>query len=213
MDLKTEKKADARDGEKAVYSATVSVEFPEEGAASVTICGHGIDQTVQVSSEDHIAKAVFEDLSVLEWTAETPYLYDLYVETENECIKTRIGFKKITIDGRLFLWNGKKVKFHGVNHHDTSCTNGYTMTPEEIERDIRTCKEFNMDTVRTSHYPPDPYLLEMCDEMGIYVVDETDLEDARRVYPQAAAQLQPHQPRSGLGRSLCGPGKTSVPER
>ena len=70
----------------------------------------------------------------------------------------------------------KKVKFHGVNHHDTSCTNGYTMTPEEIERDIRTCKEFNMDTVRTSHYPPDPYLLEMCDEMGIYVVDETDLE-------------------------------------
>lgn len=176
VDLKTEKKADARDGEKAVYSATVSVEFPEEGAASVTICGHGIDQTVQVSSEDHIAKAVFEDLSVLEWTAETPYLYDLYVETENECIKTRIGFKKITIDGRLFLWNGKKVKFHGVNHHDTSCTNGYTMTPEEIERDIRTCKEFNMDTVRTSHYPPDPYLLEMCDEMGIYVVDETDLE-------------------------------------
>ena len=82
----------------------------------------------------------------------------------------------MTIDGDLFLINGSKVKLHGVNHHDTSCTDGYTMTPEEIERDMQLCKEYNIDTVRTSHYPPDPYLLEVCDELGIYVVDEADLE-------------------------------------
>lgn len=163
-------------GKRAVYKAAVKVQFPEEGEVTVTISGHGISESRKVSSKDHFAEAVFEELQVLEWTAETPYLYDLYLETETECIKCRIGFKKITIDGRLFLWNGKKFKCHGVNHHDTSCTNGYAMTPEEIERDIRICKEFNIDTVRTSHYPPDPYLLEMCDELGIYVVDEADLE-------------------------------------
>jgi hypothetical protein len=68
------------------------------------------------------------------------------------------------------------VKFHGVNHHDTSCRNGYTLSPEEILRDVLLCKEYNIDTVRTSHYPPDPLLLELCDEYGLYVVDECDLE-------------------------------------
>ena len=188
IDLKTERiravpaeeadmlESEDSEGRQAVYKAVVKAEFPDEGEVTVTISGHGLNESVKVSSKDHVAEAVFENLQVLEWTAETPNLYDLYFETETECIKYRIGFKKVSIDGRLFLWNGKKFKCHGVNHHDTNCTNGYAMTPEEIERDIRICKEFNIDTVRTSHYPPDPYLLEMCDELGIYVVDEADLE-------------------------------------
>ena len=72
--------------------------------------------------------------------------------------------------------NGSRIKFHGVNHHETSPINGYTMTPDEIERDIKLCKDFNIDMIRTSHYPPDPLLLELCDEYGIYVIDENDLE-------------------------------------
>lgn len=118
----------------------------------------------------------FEDLKVTEWNAEEPVLYDLYYETASGCVKERIGFKTVEIQDDVFLVNGRKIKFHGVNHHDTSPTNGYTMTPDEIERDIQVCKDFNIDTIRTSHYPPDPLLLELADEAGIYIVDENDLE-------------------------------------
>ena len=62
-----------------------------------------------------------------------------------------------------------------MNHHDTDAANGYTMSPDDIERDMLVCKRFNIDTVRTSHYPPDPLLLELADERGIYIVDENDL--------------------------------------
>ncbi len=165
-----------KEEEKVPYRVTLRAEFFQEGSVKVTISGHGLSVTKEAVSKDHVAEVVFDRLDVAEWTAETPNLYDVYFETETECIKCRIGFKKITIDGRKFLWNGRLVKFHGVNHHDTSCTNGYTMTPEEMERDVQRCKEFNIDTVRTSHYPPDPYFLELCDEAGIYIVDEADLE-------------------------------------
>lgn len=76
----------------------------------------------------------------------------------------------------MFLLNGRKIKLKGVNHHDTDAANGYTMSPDDIERDMLVCKRFNIDTVRTSHYPPDPLLLELADELGIYIVDENDLE-------------------------------------
>ena len=141
-----------------------------------TLKGHGIylGKTVSAGTEE---KAVtFEDLQVLEWTAEKPNLYDLYIEIPGTCVKLRVGFKNVTIDGRVFKINGQKVKLKGVNHHDTSCTNGYYLTPEEIKRDVELCKAYNIDTIRTSHYPPDPLLLELCDELGVYVIDEADLE-------------------------------------
>lgn len=141
-----------------------------------TLEGHGVKETVTVPAEGKRAAAVFKNLSVKEWSAEYPVLYDLYYETKTACIKTRIGFKTVEINGDVFLINGKKVKLHGVNHHDTSCKNGYTMTPDELEQDMKLCKEYNIDTVRMSHYPPDPLILEFCDELGIYVVDEADVE-------------------------------------
>ncbi len=153
-------------GHKVSMSQTISV---EEGAAEETAEG-------AVKAAEGTAKAVFEGLEVVEWNAEDPVLYDVYYQTESCCVKERIGFKTVKIEGDLFTVNGKKIKFHGVNHHDTSCTNGYTLTPDEIERDIKLCKEFNIDMIRTSHYPPDPLLLELADEYGIYIVDENDLE-------------------------------------
>ncbi|MCC6095727.1 MAG: hypothetical protein LIV24_12005, partial [Eubacterium sp.] len=122
------------------------------------------------------ASITFENLSVQEWNAEYPVLYNLYLETPGSCIREKIGFRTVTIDKDVFLVNGHPVKLHGVNHHDTTATNGYTMTPDEIEQDIRNCKAFNFDTIRTSHYPPDPLLLELADEYGIYIIDENDLE-------------------------------------
>ena len=141
-----------------------------------TIEGNGLKRTESVSETNGSAEVTFEGLEVTEWNAEEPTLYNIYYETESCCVKEKIGFKTVVIKGDLFFVNGRKIKFHGVNHHDTSCTNGYTLTPDEIERDVRICKEFNIDMIRTSHYPPDPLLLEMADELGVYIVDENDLE-------------------------------------
>ena len=158
------------------YIATVRVELCEEAEVIVSLEGNGLSEQQKAVSKDKTVEVVFGPLDVTEWNAEAPTLYDLYVEVPGSCTKLRVGFKDVAIHGTLLTLNGRKVKFHGVNHHDTSCTGGYTMTPEEIERDMRLCKEFNVDTVRTSHYPPDPYLLELADELGIYLVDEADLE-------------------------------------
>ena len=142
----------------------------------VTLSGQGICLEKTVNTVRGIATVVFENLNVLEWNAEAPVLYDLYVEMGDTCVKQRVGFKDVRIDGTVFTVNGQALKLRGVNHHDTSATNGYYMTPGEIERDVKLCKAYNIDTIRTSHYPPDPLLLELCDEYGIYVVDEADLE-------------------------------------
>ena len=158
------------------YRLTLKADTLSETDVTFTIEGNGISSTQTVSTKDRYAAAVFENLSVTEWNAEAPVLYTVYYETSSACIRERIGFRTVEIKGDVFLLNGRKVKFHGVNHHDTSPVNGYTMTPDEIERDVLLCKQFNIDTVRTSHYPPDPLLLELADEYGLYIVDENDLE-------------------------------------
>lgn len=158
------------------YAITLKAEACSDTEIRFTLSGHGIERTATVETADKKAEISFEDLPVEEWSAENPVLYDIYYETPTACVHERIGFKTVEIRGDVFLFNGKKIKFKGVNHHDSSPTNGYTLTPEEIERDMLTCKAFNIDTVRTSHYPPDPLLLELADALGIYIVDENDLE-------------------------------------
>lgn len=158
------------------YRAVVSIQTLSDTAVTVTLAGHGLAQQQCISTEDRRAKVAFENLKITQWTAETPVLYDLYLEIPGSCVKLRVGFKDVRIIGDVFTINGQKVKLKGVNHHDTSCKNGYYLTPQEIEQDVRLCKQYHIDTIRTSHYPPDPMLLEWCDELGIYVVDEADLE-------------------------------------
>ena len=158
------------------YIATASAQLNAEGSVKITLSGHGLFLEKTAQTKEKRLTAVFEDLAVQEWSAEAPVLYDLYFELENSCVRQRVGFKNVQICGDVFTLNGQKLKLKGVNHHDTSCRNGYYLTPDEIERDVRLCKDYNIDTIRTSHYPPDPMLLEWCDELGIYVVDEADLE-------------------------------------
>lgn len=169
IDARTRKTGDT-------YAITLKAEACSDTEIRFTLSGHGIERTATVETADKKAEISFEDLPVEEWSAENPVLYDIYYETPTACVHERIGFKTVEIRGDVFLFNGKKIKFKGVNHHDSSPTNGYTLTPEEIERDMLTCKVFNIDTVRTSHYPPDPLLLELADALGIYIVDENDLE-------------------------------------
>lgn len=123
----------------------------------------------------------FKKLTVEEWSAEIPRLYELTItllngKKEAMTIRQYVGFKNIVIDGTTFFFNGKKIKLKGVNHHDTHETKGYCEDFLDLEKDVRLMKEFNVNCVRTSHYPPDPFFLELCDHYGLYVVDEADIE-------------------------------------
>ena len=162
--------------EDGVYTAFVGAELTGAAPVRVTLRGHGLDMTELCTAHDGLMGARFRLKNVKEWTAETPNLYDLYLEIPGSCVKLRVGFRSVKIQKDVFTLNGQKLKLKGVNHHDTNPRTGYTMTAEEIRRDVEICKRFNIDTVRTSHYPPDPMFLELCDEMGLYVVDEADLE-------------------------------------
>ncbi len=169
LDARTEKRGET-------YSLTLRAKTLTDTAVTFTLEGGNLKLTKTASTMGKLAEVTFEDLDVAEWNAEAPVLYSVYFETATSCVKERIGFRTVEIRGDVFLVNGRKIKFKGVNHHDSTPTNGYTMTPEEIERDVRICRQFNIDTIRTSHYPPDPLLLELADEMGVYIVDENDLE-------------------------------------
>ena len=110
------------------------------------------------------------------WNAEDPYLYELVIETKDEAISKMIGLKKIEVKNRTILVNGQKIKFKGVNRHDSSPFNGYAVTMEEMYTDITMMKAHNFNAIRTSHYPNSPLFLELCDTLGMYVIDESDLE-------------------------------------
>jgi len=111
------------------------------------------------------------------WNAEKPYLYTVIVEQAGEFIPIKVGLRNISVsEKRELLINGVPVKLKGVNHHDTHPQNGYVLSDEDIRHDLLQMKRLNINTIRTSHYPPTPEFLNMCDELGFYVVDEADLE-------------------------------------
>lgn len=119
--------------------------------------------------------------NVAHWTAETPVLYQLLISVFEgdkliEVIPQKVGFRSIRLAGEVFLVNGVAIKFKGVNRHDYNPRNGRVVSKEEIEKDILLMKRFNINAIRTSHYPASAYLYDLCDEYGMYVIDETDLE-------------------------------------
>lgn len=139
------------------------------------------DSSGQVLFDFKGAQAELKGLKVREWTAETPELYEVIIALskngeECEAVRTYIGFKDVKIQGEVFLFNGKAIKLKGVNHHDTHMTKGYAVSLEDLDRDARLMKEYNCNCVRTSHYPPDPAFITMCDMYGLYVIDEADIE-------------------------------------
>lgn len=158
------------------YGLSLELEALGNCLARITLRGNGIDITKEFSCRNGKGICTLEGLEVKQWNAEKPVLYDLYIETPGCCVRHRLGFRCVEIQGDVFTLNGEKIKIKGVNHHDTSPTNGYYLTPGEILRDVKLCKDYNMNAIRTSHYPPDPLLLEACDEAGIYVIDEADIE-------------------------------------
>ena len=122
------------------------------------------------------------------WSADDPYLYTLLLTLRDErgdvvaVVPQRVGFRRVEIDGVRFLFNGKPLKLRGVNRHEHHPELGRALPRETMLEDVLLMKRHNINTVRTSHYPPHPHFLDLCDTYGLYVIDEADLECHGLIY-------------------------------
>nr|WSY57345.1 DUF4981 domain-containing protein [Streptomyces sp. NBC_00886] len=132
----------------------------------------GVEQTWATPGD----VAPFDVADVEPWSAERPRLYDATVSTAAENITLRVGFRTVEIRGDQFLVNGRRVVFHGVNRHETHPERGRVFDEEHAREDLALMKRFNVNAIRTSHYPPHPRLLDLADELGFWVILECDLE-------------------------------------
>ena len=110
------------------------------------------------------------------WSAESPYLYRLEIATDSELIGEMIGFRRVCIEDGVLKLNGQHIKIFGVNRHDSYPDTGYYADRAKMRRDLTLMKLHNINAVRTSHYPNAPEFYAMCDELGLYVIDEADIE-------------------------------------
>ncbi|MCD0488703.1 DUF4981 domain-containing protein [Pedobacter sp. MC2016-14] len=122
------------------------------------------------------------------WSAETPYRYTLFLTLKDksgkllQVVPQQLGFRSVEIKDRNFLVNGKRIFLKGVNRHEHHPKNGHVLAKEDMLKDVEMMKKLNINAVRQSHYPPDPYWLELCDQYGLYVVDEANIESHGRGY-------------------------------
>ncbi|MGN0572002.1 MAG: glycoside hydrolase family 2 TIM barrel-domain containing protein [Candidatus Fimenecus sp.] len=188
-EIKTKKEKNG----KYAFTLTASV-FGETEGYTLSAALYDGNTVLAECTLDAAAQTVFSfsDLAVTEWNAEVPTVYDLLLTLKkgNETVsvvRNVTGFKRVTVDGDVFKFNGKAIKMKGVNHHDSHPVTGYVLTPQDILKDLTLMKQFNVNTVRTSHYPPDPILLTLADQMGLYIVDEADIET------HGAGSIGPHK--------------------
>ena len=127
------------------------------------------------------ATVKFDVENPLKWTAETPNLYKVVVTVQQqnkdvESVPVRTGFRKVEIKNKQLLVNGQPILIKGANRHEIDPDGGYVISRERMVKDVKLMKQFNVNAVRTCHYPDDPYFYELCDEYGIYVCAETNQE-------------------------------------
>lgn len=154
----------------------VSGEFIGDTAVALKLmapCGKVVAEG-EISAAQNSAVLNVDD-AVL-WNAESPNLYTLVLASDNEVIVQKVGLREICRKGDIIYLNGKRIKFKGVNRHDTDPFHGYAVTVEDMEKDLRLMKEANVNAIRTSHYPNSPLFIEMCDKYGFYVISESDIE-------------------------------------
>ncbi|MBO7292649.1 MAG: hypothetical protein J6V07_01805 [Clostridia bacterium] len=139
-----------------------------------------VDIRLSLGGNEAIAKAgesaTLTAPGIRPWSPEEPALYTLTLYASGEKIEERIGFREVSIDGKVFKVNGTAVKLKGVNRHDFNCETAATVSLANMAEDIRLMKELNVNAVRTSHYPNSPEFYLLCDAHGLYVMDEADLE-------------------------------------
>ena len=183
-------------------SATVTFDCKVSGAGTVSVVFDGEEQSAEVGEPaEYDSGVVFgkgesdpdveEDVQDVSftftvehpalWSAEQPNLYEAEIALLREGALVertglKVGLRKFELKDRQMLLNGQRIVFKGVNRHEWSCRTGRTVSREEMLWDVKNLKAHNVNAVRTSHYPDDPYFLQLCDEYGLYVIGETNLE-------------------------------------
>lgn len=182
-----------------IWDVSVRTSQMEDGRWELAVAASALEYikdmrlTVRLISPE--GSLIFQDTSLWEqqkelsmivdapqlWTSETPSLYSLYLTVscageEIETVMQQVGFREISIADGEFRINGVPIKLKGVNRHDMHPVKGPAVSAEDMKRDILLMKQYNVNALRTSHYPNDPLLYEMCNRYGIYVIDEADLE-------------------------------------
>lgn len=134
------------------------------------------DGRVAAQGEAREGKACLEVRDARLWNAEEPYLYTLVLETEGEVITDLVGIREVCAREGVLYVNGRRIKLHGTNRHDSDPVTGFAISVEQIKRDLVLMKEHNINAIRTSHYPNAPYFYYLYDRLGFYVIDEADNE-------------------------------------
>lgn len=163
------------DVEKDRVVVKLDMHFAEPVETKVTI----EDKYGAVVARGETAENGVLELTVLNpvlWNAENPYLYQVILTMPDEVIIDRIGFRTIEIKDKVVYFNGEKIKFRGVNRHDSDPETGFVIDAWQIKKDLMLMKQHNFNAIRSSHYPNAPYFYQMCDEYGFMVIDEADIE-------------------------------------
>ena len=163
------------DVEKDSVVVKLDMHFAEPVETKVTI----EDKYGAVVARGETAENGVLELTVLNpvlWNAENPYLYQVILTMPDEVIVDRIGFRTIEIKDKVVYFNGEKIKFRGVNRHDSDPETGFVIDIQQIKKDLMLMKQHNFNAIRSSHYPNAPYFYQMCDEYGFMVIDEADIE-------------------------------------
>ena len=163
------------DVEKDSVVVKLDMHFAEPVETKVTI----EDKYGAVVARGETAENGVLELTVLNpvlWNAENPYLYQVILTMPDEVIVDRIGFRTIEIKDKVVYFNGEKIKFRGVNRHDSDPETGFVINVRQIKKDLMLMKQHNFNAIRSSHYPNAPYFYQMCDEYGFMVIDEADIE-------------------------------------
>ena len=163
------------DVEKDSVVVKLDMHFAEPVETKVTI----EDKYGAVVARGETAENGVLELTVLNpvlWNAENPYLYQVILTMPDEVIVDQIGFRTIEIKDKVVYFNGEKIKFRGVNRHDSDPETGFVINVQQIKKDLMLMKQHNFNAIRSSHYPNAPYFYQMCDKYGFMVIDEADIE-------------------------------------
>ena len=154
------------DGAFSIEVEGIEADFKLTDGSNVLCSGHvQPDQLYQIKLE-----------GIKLWSAEEPNLYNLEIETEDELIGEKVGFRSVVIEKGIFKLNGVHIQLWGVNRHDSYPDTGFYGDEEKLRKDLELMKQHNINAIRTSHYPNAPIFYQLCDEYGFYVIDEADLE-------------------------------------
>ncbi len=147
-----------------------------EATAPVTVRLFAPDGSEVPVQTDEQGMSVFRVENPLLWSAEKPHLYRLLLETDEECIGEKVGLRTVCVENGVLLVNDVPVKLRGVNRHESDPVTGACISREQAMKELLLMKQHNINAIRTSHYPPAPEFLRLCDEVGFYVIDEADIE-------------------------------------